>query len=254
MALDSYLSSLDELPEVFREHYVAAGDGFTLDVHSVDGRTLEDVGSIKSALARERTTAAKSAKALKAFEGIDADLAREAMAKIGEMADWSPDEQVQERIAAREKQLMDKHAAEIQAATAANADLDKHLRSFVVDAALAEAIAKHKGNATLLMPLLRAQIEVDRDDGGEFFPRVVDSAGNTRITDRAGATDGMSVDELVKSLRDDSTTAAAFAGSVIAGSGATPSSGGSARPGQLDYENTPPPDLIAQARARANGV
>lgn len=226
MALKAMLESLDGIDESLRSHYAEQDGKFVLDVEPVGTVALEDVGGLKSSLGKEREDRRKLERQLEAFKDIDPAKAREALEKVGEMADWTPEDKVREQIAAREKQLLEKHAKEIEARDSSVKHLTAQIEKHLVEAAATSALGKHKGNVELLLPHVKAHTRVEKDADGNFVARVVGPDGNVRVTMKQGSTDPMGIDEFVGSMRENPTFAPAFEGTGQSGSGASGQSGG----------------------------
>lgn len=96
------------------------------------------------------------------------------------------------------------------------AAMEDQLRESVVLGAIAEA----GGNAKLLMPHLKDRTKVVREDG-EFIVRVVDESGQVEENPETGLP--LTVDDLVRMLKEDPDFAPAFTGSL--GGGAFSGSG-----------------------------
>ena len=73
MPLIAKVDSLDNIEEALRKFYKpnTGGEGFTLDVTSVDGWELQDVSKLQSALNDERKARKDAEKSAKKFEGFD---------------------------------------------------------------------------------------------------------------------------------------------------------------------------------------
>ena len=225
MGLKGRIKSLDDLPEALRaplkDFYKAGADGtLTLEIEPADGWAFENVAGLRSAVGKEREQREALAAQLKALDGIDPVKAREALGKLQEMANWSPDQKVKEQIEAAIKAASEKHAREIEAVAKDRDGAVSQVERLLVDAAGRAAAAKHKGDADLLLPHIKAQTKVVRDAKGNFVTRIVDESGNTRYSGRAGDVREMDIDELVEtSLK--ARFPAAFSGSGAAGGGAT---------------------------------
>ena len=114
MALKAVLDNLDGLDEGVASLYSEVEGRFVLAVEPVDGFSLENVSGLKSSLMKERQNAKTVTAKLQAFGEMDAEDARNAMEKFGEMSNWTPEDKVREQIAEREKQLVRKHGNEME--------------------------------------------------------------------------------------------------------------------------------------------
>lgn len=229
MALKAIVTSLDGLPDSVATEYAKNDeDGrFYLQVDPVDGHALEDVAGLKNTLSgiqKERTEARER---LKRFDGLDPDKAREDRARVEEMADWTPDDKVKQLMADQNKQVMEKHAAEMEAERAKSAKSREQLGKLLVQGEAHAALSRHKmakGGAELLMPHIVSQVKLVANEAGDLIPRVMSADGTERISlkPNSGATP-MGIEELVETMKDSDTFALAFAGSGASGSGASTS-------------------------------
>lgn len=125
-----------------------------------------------------------------------------------------------------EQQLVTKYEKQIAAEQAEKARYAKAMEQHLIDAAIAQELAKHSDTPKLLMPHLKAQVKVQEVDG-EFVARVVDAQGTVRIGKGQGSSP-MSIAELVEEMKTSDEFAPAFRGSGSSGGGASKSSGSAA--------------------------
>ena len=254
--LKAILNSLDNVPSEIANLYVEIDGRFVLDVEPTGGFALEDVTGLKSSLSKERQNARTAQKALDAFDGLNVDEAREALGKVGEMSTWTPDDKVREQINAREKQLTSKHVAELDKANGELTAIRGQLETQLIQASAMEAIASMGGNVQLLMPHIKSQTRMEMVDG-KFVAQVIDENGVPRVSMKTGSTDGMTINELVGSMRDAETFAPAFAGSGATGSGtASTSAAGSGANGniKMSWEEAHNPEHYRAKKAQAESA
>lgn len=225
MALNAIYDNQDDIPEGLADHYTQADDGrFTLQVESVGGLELSDTSALKNALSRERSNAQNAQKTLKNFEGIDAASAREAMSKMEEMANFNPEQKVDEAIKAREKQIFAKHQAELDVVRNESNSLRSQLSDNLITSAAAKAIAEAKGAVDLLLPHVLQSAKLRQSDQGQFIVEVVDRDGNPRIGDAHG--NPMTIPQLVDEMRASDGFSRAFEPTGATGAGTTPNASG----------------------------
>ena len=212
---------------ILRDAYEKQANGkFTLQIESVDGRTLEDASGLRSALSKERE-AAKTAKAsLERFGDLDPESARDALSRIQSLGD-NPEEKHKATIDALRHELSTKHEREIKGKTREVEDLVTQLQDHLLRRSALSALAKHKGNAELLLPHVTAQMKMVKNGDGRFESRVVNIDGTERVTQRSGSTDPMGVEELVSLMRENATFQPGFEGVEASGGGTPPASEGS---------------------------
>lgn len=221
-----------------QKHYSAKTEGkHFLEVTSADGWALEDTGALKKGLEVERKTSADRLKKLKAFDGIDATAAREALGKMEEIANWNPDEKAAEAREAFEKQLTEKfakdragmvkkHSEEMEVGTKQRTGMRTQLEGALIGAAANAAIADNKGSSALLLPTIKGLSRLVESEDGDLVVRVVGEGGVERLSTKAGCTDPMTIAELVAEMRASEVYARAFDGTGASGSGAAGSDGG----------------------------
>jgi hypothetical protein len=241
--------AFDKLAEPLKAEYKKQADGtFLLDVTPVSDFALENVKGLKSALSSERANREKLEGSLKAFEGLDAQKARDAIKKLEELlAKGGGDDKTKEQIEAIKKQLSEKHSAEISKKDEMLGLMTKQLEKLLIESAAVKAIAENKGVVELLLPHVRSFTRMKKLEAGDYVAEVVDANGNVRITNKAGSTDPMSITELVSEMKGNKIYAPAFQGSGAGGSGAQ---GGSAvGSGGVDYSKMAPQERIKAAMA-----
>lgn len=90
--LNAVVTDLNEVAEAFRPAYTARDDGkFQLQVTAAGGLALEDTTGLRNALNSERTLKEQATASLKAFDGIDAAAARQALTTVTAYGDITPD-------------------------------------------------------------------------------------------------------------------------------------------------------------------
>ena len=123
-----------------------------------------------------------------------------------------------------EKQLVEQHGKELATERAARAKAEAAVEKRLVQAELTRAIAKHRGDSELLMPIASKFVKVRQTDD-DYVAYVVDEQGNPRIADGKGTP--MDFDQLVEQVLLPKYPRA-FDGTGSSGGGATKSSGSAA--------------------------
>jgi hypothetical protein len=238
MTLKALLDKLDGLDEPLRAHYVETEDGkFRLDVAPVGGWQLDDVGGLKTKLSRATAKTSELAAKLAAFNGVlggESDeekiLTPERVKAIAEELAHlkaSQSEDVKAQIASAIAQTEAKWKAQEQRWVKERGELERargeaigQLQRELVRTAAMGAIAKHRGSAKLLLPVVEGLTRMVEEEG-RYVARVLSPDGNVRLTQRTGSSDPMTIDELVESMRDDQDYARAFESKGATGTGAT---------------------------------
>jgi hypothetical protein len=201
-----------------KEHYAKGADG-KYRPQGEDGAALVNQGKLLSALEAERTAHRKANEKLAKFAGIsDPDAAADALAKVKDMANWTPEDKVRAQIESVKAQMSTAHAADKTALEAEKARLTKYLQQHVVENSARAALASFGVKDDLLLPHILPGLKMIDDGAGRIVARVVDSAGN-EIVSRV-KTDGspMDVAEYVGTFRD--KYAGAFPAPAAQGGGA----------------------------------
>jgi hypothetical protein len=230
--LKAIIAKLEDANENVRSLYRAgtAEEGtegkFVLDVEPADGFTLENVDGLKSALSAERTAHGQAKAKVKAFDGLDPEVARAAIAKVEELKDLDPkkdvDRIVEEKVGAQLTQLNDRHQSELTALNKRIARRDALLKKTLVEDQALKAIVAEKGDPDLLLPhvLPSIQLELEDDDEADRIQpkvKVLDAAGNVRIGDSAG--NPMKIEGLVGELKKHDKFSRLFEGDGVEGTG-----------------------------------
>lgn len=197
-----------------------------------DGWALENVAGLKASVSSargERDAAQKQLKVYADDEGVflDAKTARDALAKVGDLANMTPNDKAKAAQDAAIAQVTEKYEKQVKDGTARTETLQKALEAAIIDASLTAAINAHGGNVELLRPALRPKLAMHEDDG-TFTSRVLGDDGNPRLTMKTGSTDHMGVEEMVELTKSDPRYAPAFSGSGASGTGAQNTQAGSA--------------------------
>lgn len=223
MTLKAVVENIEQVDEAFRGLYKEDQNGLhVLNVEPVNGFALENITSLKNALEKERADRKKFEGLYKPFEGIEADAARDALAKAEKWKDFDPEKDA-ERIAL-EKFNNAKKQLESEFETRYNpvAEENASLRSLIVGAALEnaanEAIAAAKGNPALLMPIIKSMTKAEYQDG-KVVISVLDEGGKPKIKDHVNQTP-YSVSDLIEELKSNEAYGGAFEAHT-GGSGAT---------------------------------
>lgn len=241
MALKALLDSLEGLPEAIAAHYTKTDGGkYVLTVEESSGFALENVMGLKKALADEREAHKAAAKALKNYEGIeDAAAARAALEqlKAGSLKGSA-------ELDAYRKQLEEKVAKDLAAANGRVSAYERQLQELRFGTEARDAISKHKGKASLLLPVLKNVAKYESTPDGQLSYFVVGDDGKQLPSRRPGNLDRMSIEEYVEHLKTQPDYAPAFEATAPAGSGSNHAAGGTVRMGNQ-------PKLSPEARLAA---
>lgn len=214
-----------------------------LDAKIAEANTALEANSRK--LLSEKKAAEK---ALERFKDIDPEkyatlsaAAAEAERKAAEASgDWK----------AREAQILDRHAKELESLGGRNKTLSSALERRLIDAEATSAIAAAKGSPKVLLPHIKSHVKVVEEDG-EFVVHVVDARGNQRIGDAKGTP--MTIAQLVEEMKQDADFARNFEGSGSSGGGASRSSTAGGGGAVKSIASTNSPDFLTNVADVAIG-
>lgn len=225
------VESLEKVPQQFRPLYgsEAGADGKFAVTEGFRGTADAFVG-LGRALKAERTAAKNR---------VNVDLSP--LAEYGDSVDKIVEgvgtkiRGLQDELAKGGKINLDKvkqefaqaHQGELTKATTRATALQNQLYELLVDNAAQSALAKEKGSAELLLPIVRQSVKVAEQDG-KFSVFVVDQGGDRRYSGVTG--EPMSIVELIAEMKADKRYARAFDSDAPAGGGTPPGSGRGAAP------------------------
>lgn len=227
MSLKAVLTTLDGVGDDIKKLYVEKDGKFILDVESVAGWSLEDVGSLKSALAKERNSARELKDAIGKLGDVKPDDVASMVTELDRLRKAKPGDLEAETVKSHIKQLTDKHTKEVTTRDERIKSIMSQLERTLKTEAATRAIAEKKASVPLLLPIVERQIRMRELQDGRFVTEIVDDSGNPRITSRSGSQDPMTLSELIEEMSKVDTYAPAFPGSGASGSGSPGSSGGS---------------------------
>jgi hypothetical protein len=227
MPIKQVFEKKDDAPEWMRDSLLEHDGQFVFEAE-----LPHEVRGLKAALEGERRAKGDAEKALKTFEGIDAERARKLLAdaekleadKLKNKGDWETREtQLKEQLAkdlqAREQQFQ----TELKAREDRINKLQSALEKSLIEAQATVAITNSKGAPALLLPHVLRQVKVV-EENGEFVARVLDAQGQPRIANVKG--DPFTIANLVDEMRGNEIFGRAFEASNAGGSGAPPSNKG----------------------------
>lgn len=233
--LKAVVENIEGMAPELVEHYVERDGKHFLAVESIDGLELSDARGLKSALSKEKENAKALKKSLDLFGDLDPDKAREALGKMDEYLNWTPDEKTREANEAFEKKITDKLEKERKKQTTKfeeeqgklttrNTVLEKELYNTKINMVAHKAIVDAGGEPEFLMHKVTSAMQI-REENGKFEVVIVNDAGEPKLTSTPGEYgSNMTVDQFVAELKEIEVLAPAFKGSGASGSGATNSS------------------------------
>jgi len=232
--------SFEGLSEELQKEYEEKDGKFYLSVEKVNGLALENVDGLKSTVEKLRTaekTLQQSLKSVqdslnehsKKYEGIDPEVARSALSKIDEIKNWDGETKVKKAVEVAEQKLQAKmnelvktHSTKVEELEDELANSQSQLQDAIVTSRIIEAIHKEGGSVDLLIPHVRKNVNMIKDNNGKWKPEVINDDGNPRIGDSQG--NPMTITQLVQEMKSKDVFAAAFTGASSTGSGKSGSS------------------------------
>jgi hypothetical protein len=221
------VDNLDVVPQQFRQLYAdkAGADGKFVVAEPFKG-VAEAVVGLGRALKSERT-AAKNRPApvdLSPLASYGDSVETIAQGMAGKIKD------LEDQLAKGGKVNIDKikadmaeaHKGEITKLTTRNTALQGQLYEHLVNSVAVGALAKERGSADLLLPIVRQSVKVAEEDG-KISVYVVDASGDRRYSGVTGQP--MSIGELVAEMKLDKRYARGFDSEAPSGGGMPPGSG-----------------------------
>ena len=237
--------------------YRQDGQRYLLDVESVGGFGLEDVGGLKSTMAAERKRANDSEKLLHAYDvddtgaRLDPDEARNALKLVAAHAKAKPDEKHKAQLDAVAAQWTKKYDDAVKERDGRLSALESENSQYLIDSVAAAALAKKGVNAELLLPHVRLHTKAVVVDGRRVA-RVFDEKGNERISTTSGSTAPMTVDELAAELVSKYPNVVPGSGINGTGTVSSPGAGGAGGSGAaVRVQSGSPHNVYVAARAQA---
>jgi hypothetical protein len=219
----------EKLPEALQAEYDKLADGtsddyaYELKVEEVDGLSLEDAGSLRSALDSERKSGGDAAKKLKEWErlGVTPKDAREALKAAKELDGMSLDEKLKASLEREKAQIAEKYEEDLKAEREGRTKAEQQARAARLESTADALLAEQKVPSAfrgLLKRELMSNAMVTED--GKVVVRDEKDPDSPRMTKKRGETGSMTVDEyLVDVLGKDPEWAPAFPGRGGSGSG-----------------------------------
>lgn len=256
----AFVRTLESAPEAERGQYrpnpADQGGGFVLkDVEANEGWELVNTTGLKSALEKERTTAAERDRKLKEYGELTPEAAktlRENFEKL-KASDSDATKRAEELVKQREAEIIKKASSETEKEKARA----ERYRQGVINKTLRieanAAITKLEGNPVFLEHLVLGQMRLKENDDGTFAAEVFNPQTGDR---RGGRIEGTTVlpmtpEELVAEFKANPLYAAAFKASGSSGGGATGKTGSDAGGGTggASGENLSPLEKMRLGRA-----
>jgi hypothetical protein len=218
MALSLIVDNLESVAETLRDEYESDGSGKFVLKAAKGYESPDAVKGLKSALQKERDNVGARSTELSKIKEQLGDLTPDQIVEL--RAKLATDEENKAKAAGEwdklKGQMNDQHKAALAKKDEENGALRNALNAQLIDSEAARAIADEKGNATLLMPHVKAMTRVV-EEGGKFKVVVVDEVGTPKV-DAKG--EPLTIKALVAQLRTNEVYAGAFAGSGNSGGGA----------------------------------
>lgn len=203
--LKAILETLEGLDETTTALYLLIEDDkspfngkYMLNVEPVDGVTLENTESLKTALSTERTNREAAEKAVKAFGDLKPTEVTARLKKLDSLEKLDPEKEADKLAEARVQSIQDQAEAQIKETKAASEAREQSLvetvRRLVCTDAAKGALAKHKGDVELLLPHVERQTRVREKDDGHFVVEVIDANATPRLKD---VSNQMTIEDLV---------------------------------------------------------
>jgi len=219
--LKTIVDDIATVPEAYRTQYSKSPDGKYI-LQEVE---IPDPADVDGLIKKNAELINEKKKLEQKYAGIDPDEYQK-LSKAQQLAERARLESKGE-WEALERQLIEKHVEDLKKKDDEIGSLTFAVEERLVDTEASAAIIAAKGNAVLLLPHVKQNIRVVRenDESGHvrFIARVVDSNGNPRIGDAKGSP--MTIKQLVEEMRSDDRYSRAFEATYARGSGAPSNAG-----------------------------
>jgi len=229
--LDAWVTKeqYEKLPEEIKKVYVEHDGGFMLSVNDVTVNnkqySLQDVSSLRLAHKKERSNSKAYFDQLKAYqdesgEPYDPAKVKEVMAKYDEMMNFKGDKAL-EAIKAENSSLKaenKKFKQDYEKNSGLISKMTSTLTKEMIDNRVNEAITNNQGNHRLLKSIIKERVKLHQGDNGEFSALVHDEFGNVEYSIE-DPQKPMTIDQFVKSLKNDKEYSLAFQGTGNSGAG-----------------------------------
>jgi hypothetical protein len=190
MPIKQIFEKKEDVPEFLRASVLEQDGKFVFEAE-LPGETV----GLKKALEAERLAKANAEKALKGFEGIDPEKARQMIAdaekaavdKLKQKGDWEAmEKQLRDQLAVDLQKREEQFQGELSKIQERNKALESSLYEQLITAQLSAEIAKHTTSVGPLLLGMASHLKVFEEEG-KFVAKVVDAQGNPRIADLKGS-------------------------------------------------------------------
>lgn len=234
MPIKAIIDTLDDVSEDLRALYRGVTEGelkgrFVLDVEPASGYALEHIDGLKSAYTTVKAELETTKKALDGFKGLSAKDTRDKLRDYERLKAIDPaseaDRLAQIKMQSTLDDLTKTHTTALGELEAKANRYRQSIDTLMVRDNAVSAIAKHKGVAELLLPVITPRVRVTETDTG-FAIQVLDENGNPEIAVRDGKPVPATIEDLVVKLKSHTVFGRAFEASGQTGSGARGSTTG----------------------------
>ncbi len=244
----------DAMSDEMKGHYVQKDGVYTLEVTPVDGIKLENVDNLLSTVSKQKGDINGLNSQLKAFrleDGslMDANQAREAIKKVSEYGQLTPEQLAEQKMADYKASIATAHQGELDAANKKATNYFEQLKSVMLLQQAESEIAKAGGNVELLRPHVLNQLIMAENEAGKLTVGVNDGSGNFAIKDGQGNL--KTIGDVVEGLKNNDAFKSSFNADLKGGTGAKP---GQDTPGSTPIDTSELKDweLLDHARQRSS--
>lgn len=216
MALKARVKKLEDVQEEYRSLYKADGDAFVIDVEKISGWELVDTDGLLSALQKERQAVKDQKETLLKFKGIDdPEIAKDAMVKVKEMQNWTPEDKVQAKIDENKRQLITVHKTELDESKNVVIKREKQLRDALVTNEVIRALEEENAYVEFMTPHVLNRVDMTLQEDN-FVPVVFDE---NRLEKLKSDGTKYTILELVKEMKSQDKFSPGFKGVGSSGGG-----------------------------------
>ena len=184
--------------------------GFILDVVETEGFALENISGLRNTLQTQKKDLQSLKDSAQAFNGVDVSTLRSDLKELAKLRELDPSELSKEAVQLAIDQEKQKYEGLFNDFETRDVESARVISGLLVDTSAIKALAESGGSAKLLLPHIKSQCKVLRQEDGSRVVQVFDHNGNPRIAIENGQTRDFTIQDLIDEMRNDDTFSVAF--------------------------------------------
>jgi len=165
MTFKARVEDINEVPEEHRTFYSEKEGAWVLGVEKTGDWELVDTHGLLSALSKERASVKELKEKVEVFGSLDPKDAQDAIVKVKEMQNWTPEEKVQGKIDQVKSQLVNQHETAAKALQDKLARREDQLKIVLQENNARQALEKQGAKVELLLPHVMNRGIMEERDG-----------------------------------------------------------------------------------------